>query len=191
MPDPYVLTLPLLVVIHMLAGMSTAGVTLCSGNVAMKLAPKGQATAFLATNALVSGVAATLAPLCGGIAADWLASERLNLQFQWSSAATNSPRMSVSALDLAGLDFVFIAAVLGGLYALHRLLAVREEGEVDDEVVSAALGNEVRKAVRHISNVAGLRHLTHFPYHVLRTIAGTLAEKNDEASPPLPDERGS
>jgi MFS family permease len=45
MPEKYVLTFPLLVAIHIFMGISTAGVTLASGNIGLKLAPKGQATA--------------------------------------------------------------------------------------------------------------------------------------------------
>jgi hypothetical protein len=42
-------------------------------------APPGKATAFLATNVLVSGMAATVAPILGGFAADGFASRRLSL----------------------------------------------------------------------------------------------------------------
>ncbi|MDY6991319.1 MAG: hypothetical protein SVR94_01765 [Pseudomonadota bacterium] len=53
LPESYLLILPLLIIIHMLAGMSTAGVMLCVNNITLKLAPPGQATAYLASNALV------------------------------------------------------------------------------------------------------------------------------------------
>ena len=39
MPEKYFLTVPLLVLIHVLTGVSTAGVTLCSANIALKCAP--------------------------------------------------------------------------------------------------------------------------------------------------------
>lgn len=48
------------VLIHAMASMSTAGVMLCSANIALKLAPHGKATAYLAENALISGVTATM-----------------------------------------------------------------------------------------------------------------------------------
>ena len=38
-------TIPLLIVIHILMGVATAGVTLGSANIALELAPRGQATA--------------------------------------------------------------------------------------------------------------------------------------------------
>jgi MFS family permease len=170
LPEKHTLTLPLLVVIHVLAGMSTAGVTLCSGNIALKLAPRGQATSFLAVNALVNGVAATLAPILAGIAADAFAEEEMTVSLRWLSVGVT--RFDTPAIALSGLDFVFVAAVLLGLYALHRLLAVREEGEVEERVVTTELYAEVRKAFRHVSNVAGLRHLTYFPYERLMEIVG-------------------
>ena len=68
------------------------------------------------------------------------------------------------AFDLVGLDYLFVFAVIFGLYAMHRLLAVREEGEVEKGVVLNEFYGEVRKAVRHLSNVAGLRHLYSFPF---------------------------
>jgi MFS family permease len=168
MPDRYLLTLPLILVIHILAGISTAGVNLCAGSITLKLAPRGKATAFLATNALTSGIAATVAPALAGIFADLVSSEKLTVQLRWSSA--ESSRIMLTALDISGLDFLFLVSFLFGLYAMHRLLAVQEEGEVVEDIASSELYNEVRKTVRHVSNVAGLRRLTHFPYALLRKL---------------------
>ena len=50
-----------------MASMSTAGVSLCAGNITLKLAPQGRAAAYLAVNALVAGAAATIAPISGGL----------------------------------------------------------------------------------------------------------------------------
>jgi MFS family permease len=170
LPDRWVLTIPLLLAIHVLSGMSTAGVTLATGNIALKLAPRGKATAFLATNALVSGVAATIAPILGGIFADFFADRQLSLTLSWSTLAEVEGAFRLHALDLQGLDFVFGISFVLGLYAWHRLLGVREEGEVEETVVLSEFYGEVRKAVRNVSNVAGLRHLTHFPYIRLRSM---------------------
>ncbi|MGD8414556.1 MAG: MFS transporter, partial [Candidatus Latescibacterota bacterium] len=168
MPEHYVLTVPLLVLIHVLAGMSTAGVNLCTANIALKLAPRGDATSFLATNALVGGAAATVAPILAGFGADWFSDKTLDLSFRW--IAGTKPPLGLSVLSLSGLDFLFAIAVVAGLLAMHRLLAVREEGEVEEKVVLESLTLQTRKAVRHLSNVAGLRHLTYFPYEILKTV---------------------
>jgi hypothetical protein len=66
------------------------------------------------------------------------------------------------------LDFLFLISFAVGIYALHRLLAVQEDGEVEERVVATELFALVRKAVQHVSNVAGLRRLTYFPYGRLR-----------------------
>ena len=58
--------------IHVVAGVSAAGVNLYTSTVAMELAPRGEAASYLASNALVSGVAAALAPVIAGFAADGL-----------------------------------------------------------------------------------------------------------------------
>ncbi len=165
LPERYLLTVPLLLSIHLLAGISTAGVNLCAGGITLKLAPRGKATAFLATNALTSGLAATVAPILAGVLADWVAANRLTVELRWASALE---RRLLTAIDLSGLDFLFVIAVLFGLYSLHRLLAVREEGVIEDGEAAAELYGEMRRAVRHVSNVAGLRRLSAFPYAFLR-----------------------
>jgi MFS family permease len=170
MPEQHILTVPLLVLIHILAGMSTAGVNLCTANIALKLAPRGNATSFLATNALVSGAAATVAPIVAGLGADWFADKKLDLSFRWTAGAGIERPLELPVVSLSGLDFLFAIAVVAGLHAMHRLLAVREEGEVEEKVVLDSLTLQTRKAVRHLSNVAGLRHLTYFPYEILKTI---------------------
>jgi hypothetical protein len=92
----------------------------------------------------------------------------LSLTFRWISLESSARPFEIPAFDLRGLDFLFVIAFLLGQYALHRLLAVKEEGEVEEERVVNELYGEVRKAVRHVSNVAGLRQLTYFPYAIVR-----------------------
>jgi len=167
LPDTHLFTIPLLILIHILAGASTAGVTLTSGNIALKLAPRGQATSWLASSAMCNGIAATVAPIIAGAGAHLLETEHLSLIIQWSSSQ-KGPLATMGALDLSGLDFLFLAAFLLGLYSLHRLLAVQEEGEVHEKIVMSELYAGVRKAVRHISNVGGIRQLTMFPWARLR-----------------------
>ena len=119
----------------------------------------------------MNGVAATLAPILAGLAADWFTRQELAFSFRWTSAETGETVFDLSALSLKGLDFLFMIAVLFGIYAMHRLLAVREEGEVEEKVVLSQLYSEVRKAVRHVSNVAGLRQQYYFPYAKLEDVA--------------------
>lgn len=170
LPESHAFTLPLLVVIHVMVGISTAGVALCSGNIALKAAPKGQATAFLAVNALVTGIAATIAPICGGFLADYFSTREFSFVMHYGLIGGPTEAITVPALNLRGLDFLFVLAFVLGLYALHRLLAVREEGEVEERIVVQEFYGEVRKFARSVSNVAGLRTLSYFPYGTLRRV---------------------
>jgi MFS family permease len=167
LPDKHVLTMPLLVLIHVLSGISTAGVTLCSSNIALKSAPNGQATVFLATNSLVNGVAACIAPILAGLASDVLQGEQLKLNLAWHSATIGRDLFNISALDFQGTDFLFVFAFLVGLYAIHRLLAVTEKGDVTERIVITELYHETRHALRSVANIAGLRHMTYFPYAII------------------------
>lgn len=167
LPEKHVLTMPLLVLIHVISGISTAGVTLCSSNIALKSAPKGKAMVFLAGNALVNGIAASVAPILAGLMGDFFATEELNFQINWFSTALQSDRFKMSALSIQGMDFIFVFAVFVGIYAGHRLIVVKEEGEVEEKIVITELYNETRHALRNVGNVAGIRHLTYFPYALL------------------------
>lgn len=182
MPEAYVLTLPFLVLIHVLAGISMAGMLLCAGNIALKLAPQGKATAYLATNALVSGMAAAIAPILGGIAADWFAKKELRLALTWTSERIHEG-MELPAMNLRGLDFLFILACVLGMYSLHRLVLVKEAGDVEEGVVVSEFYRMMRKAVRSVSNVAGMRLLFSFPY-------GRLTELFSEDNLMQDDESG-
>lgn len=164
-PDRHFLTVPLLILIHVQAGIALAGVNLCTGGMALKLAPRGKATAFLAVNALICGAAATLAPIMAGPLADALSSHAVTFSVDWT-AGTDLHRM-FTPLDIRGLDFLFIGAFLFGLYALHRLLAVQEVGNVEEEDVAVAFRKGLRRLVRP-GSIAGLRQLAQFPFAALR-----------------------
>jgi hypothetical protein len=69
------LVLALLIGVHAIAGLATAGVNLGTGTLALQVAPRGEAAAYLATNALISGIAAALAPTLAGVSADWLVTQ--------------------------------------------------------------------------------------------------------------------
>jgi MFS family permease len=165
------LVLAVIAVIHILAGLTTAGVSLTTGTVAMELAPRGEAAGYLATNALVSGAAAGLAPVLAGVAADWLETQRLSVTVAWTSTLGPGRRLALEPLDLHGLDFLFVATVLAGLYAIHRILAVVEWKAADRRAIVAALVAELREqmpqSLRALTTVPAMRDLVYFPFSLL------------------------
>jgi MFS family permease len=155
-------------IIHVIAGLTTAGVNLASGTVAMELAPRGEAAGFLATNALISGAASALAPVLAGLSADWLETQRLSVTVAWTSTLGSGRGLALRPLDLHGLDFLFVATVVVGVYAIHRILGVSERVSTKRRVVLAALIEEMREQMpqplRAITTVPSVRDLVYFPF---------------------------
>ncbi|MFH1614395.1 MAG: MFS transporter [Planctomycetota bacterium] len=168
MPERYFLTIPLLVLIHMVMGLSSAGVSLAAGNISLKLAPKGQATAYLATNTIANSIAAGIAPVLGGRFADFFAGRELAWTLKYTTPAKE---FSLATLNLQQWDFFFCMAFFIGLYSLHRLAMVKEEGEVEETIVTRELFAEVRGRVRTLSSVEGLRQMVSFPFGIIQNLA--------------------
>jgi MFS family permease len=165
MPGRYILTIPLLIIIHALTGISAAGVTVSSGNIGLKLAPRGRGTTFLAMTTLVNSLAAGIAPVLGGRFADFFAERELSWTLRWTSP---EGEFTFQTLNLQQWDFFFLLAFLIGLYSVHRLALVNETGSIKERVVVQELIAEVRKGARNLSTVGGLLHLTQFPLSILR-----------------------
>lgn len=180
------LILAALACIHVLAGLSTAGTTLATGTVAMELAPRGGAAGYLATNALISGTASAVAPVIAGLSADWLETQRLSVTVAWTSTLDGGTGLSLRPLDLHGIDFLFVATVVVGLYAIHRILAVTERAMAGRRVVIAALLEQLREQMpqplQAVTTVPSVRDLVYFPFSVLSKV---LPERRRARSPGL------
>jgi MFS family permease len=164
-PDRHAMTVPLLVGLHILTGVATAGVTLASTNIGLKLAPEGEATVYLASSSLVNSIAAGLAPVIGGLCADFFVNRELSLIIQWTAPGRE---VSVPALSVQHWDFFFVFATIIGAYSVHRLGLVREVGEVAERQVLNELLVDAKRTVRNLSSIAGLRAVTEFPMESLR-----------------------
>jgi MFS family permease len=160
LPDPYILTVPLLVAIHILIGLSTAGVTLSTTYIGLKLAPEGHATAYITAASITNYLAAGIAPVIGGLFADFFAARELSLTITWTDPGGT---LVLNTLSLQHWDFFFILAFFLGLYALHRLSSVHEEGEVKERIVVHELLAEARREMRNLSTVGGLRIMVRPP----------------------------
>jgi MFS family permease len=160
-PEPHTFTIPLLVVIHMLTGISTAGVALASGNIAMKLAPPGDATAYLANNSLVISIASGVAPIVGGLVANFFTQRALSLSLNWSDPDGS---IAINTLSISQWDFFFVLAAIIGLIAVSMLRRVRETGEVEESLVLNEMYLQARRFVQNLSSIAGLRQAEEIPF---------------------------
>jgi MFS family permease len=177
MPEKYAATYPLLVILHVLMGIATAGVTLASGNIALKLAPKEEGTPYLAASSLVISIAASIGPVLGGNFADFFASRELAMTLTWKSPLKE---LSFNTFNLQHWDFFFLLAFLIGIYSLYRLAKVHESGEVEESIVIHELISEISNPIRNFSTVGGLRKIIYFPFAHLKHFKGSLNNKKKE-----------
>jgi len=151
--------------IHILMGVATAGVALASGNIAMKLSPPGQATSFLACNSVVSATCAAVAPILGGLLADFFSASDLSFGFTWKAAGGT---VTGQVLDFHAWTFLFGLSSILGLYALHRLSFVQEAAGTTDPLLLRHLLVEARRSVQSMSSAAGLLRIVRIPTWLIR-----------------------
>ena len=149
-----------LLLLHVVMGAAGAGVGIASGNIVMKLSPGGQSTSYMATNALVGAVAAGVAPVIGGWAAEFFARRSLSLELQWTSPQGVN---ELIGLSFSHWEFFFLLSAAMGLYTLHRLSVVKEAGTVPPRELVQLAWSSARRAVRNASSVAGLMVAVAFP----------------------------
>jgi MFS family permease len=167
MPERYSLTIPLLVVLHVFAGIAAGGAGFTTATIGLKLAPKGKATAYLATAGLATSVGAGLGPLLGGYLGGFFSSRQLSLVFSWVDPIRS---VQLPTFNIVGFDFLFCITFILGLATVSMLVSLREEGEASREIVMDALLAPMRDAVRPMSSVPGLSFLSQFPYGILRRV---------------------
>lgn len=166
MPEKYFLTIPLLIILHIFAGIANAGVTLTVGTIGLKLAPRGEATSYLAASSLATNLGAGLGPLVGGLLASFFSMRQLNLTFTWADPTGS---VQFPALSIIGFDFLFGIAFIVGLVTLGILATIREEGEVSREVTLESLMFPTRELSRPMSSVPAFNLTANFPFgHVRR-----------------------
>jgi hypothetical protein len=116
-----------------------------------------------------------LAPIIAGLSADWLETQRLSVTVSWTSMVSEGEGIALRPLDLHGLDFLFVATVLVGLYAIHRILGVSARVTVRRREVLGALFVEMREQMpqplRAITTVPTVRDLVYYPFSLLGWLA--------------------
>ncbi len=167
MPERYFLTVPLLVLLHIFAGIASAAVTFTVGTIGLKLAPQGESTTYLAGASLATNLGAGLGPLLGGFLADFFSTRQLSLTFTWIDPSST---IQLPALSIIGRDFLFGIAFVLGFITLAVLAAIREEGEVGREVILESLMSPMHEFSHPMSSVPGFTFLSNFPFGFLKRV---------------------
>ncbi len=169
LPDRHAMTIPLLVVLHVFAGIAVAGINVSTGVIGMKLAPVGNAAPYLAGASLATNLGAGFAPLIGGRFADFFSVRAFSISVEWIDPTRT---VDLPAFSLTGYDFLFVVSFTLGLVALNTLATIREEGEASRETVMEELLAGSADMTRAVSSVPGIRFAAQFPYSYLRHVPG-------------------
>ena len=159
-PDPHALTVPLLIVLHFLIGIASAGINLASTTIRMKMAPQRQSTSYLTGASLAASLGAGIGPILGGIFVDFFSVRRFEISIEWVDPART---VEFPAVFLTGYDFLFALAFLFGLVTLSVLGRVREEGESNREAVMSELAAQTRENLRVLNSVPGMNLVGSLP----------------------------
>jgi MFS family permease len=141
----FINNLLLLVAIHLLTGVSTAGINLSLTNIGLKLAPKTQAIVYLSVKNIVTAFFSSMGPLIGGLMADYFTSRSLLLSLQWKSPYFEKV---FRIIQLQQWNFVFLISALIVLLSLQLLVGVKEVGEVSKKVVRRIMRTSIKSNLK-------------------------------------------
>jgi hypothetical protein len=141
-------------------GAASGGIGLATGNLGLKLAPQGQATAYLANVSLMGSFAGGIASVAGGALAGGFEAAKVTLGLQWSSLGGQG---ELTVLRFQHWEFLFGLSFLVGFYVLHALSRVREGGEASQREVMQQFVSEAARSLEQLSPVQGLRSALVFP----------------------------
>lgn len=145
--------LVLLALIHIMMGFSNAGINLSLTNIGLKLAPTADAIIYLSAKNMITAVFSALAPLAGGLLADYFTGRHLKVDAEWGG-----PRWtrSLHIIELQDWNFLFLFGALLGLVAVNLLGKVKEKGEVEKDVVVRIMRSTVRNNLKELFVIGSL-----------------------------------
>lgn len=136
----------LLAVIHLAMGFANAGINLSLTNIGLKLAPTADAIVYLSSKNIITAIFSALAPLLGGILADYFTGRHLKIDAEWGG-----PRWTktLHIIELQEWNFLFLFGALLGLIAVELLTRVKETGEVEKDYVVRIMRSTMRNNLKN------------------------------------------
>ncbi|WP_276485122.1 MFS transporter [Paraflavitalea pollutisoli] len=141
----FAVNLGLLVLIHIFTGIATAGINLSLTNIGLKLAPREHSIIYLSTKNIITAVFSSLAPLVGGILADYFGDRALIINAEWTGPRSEKILHLVSLHDM---NFLFLIGAVLAFISLEFLLRVKEVGEVERDVVVRIMRSSIKNNLK-------------------------------------------
>lgn len=157
MPPTWLLSLAMLAGIHIFSGISTAGINLAISNMGIKLADKSESMIYLSAKNMIVAFVSALAPVIGGLMADFFATHQFNWNIEWKSEGGNT---ILHLINLQGWNFFFIIGGILALLSLRLLNQVKEKGEVNKVRVVNVMQIKIRiKVLANLQEIYNLSHI--------------------------------
>ncbi len=137
--------LALLAGIFMVSGVANAGINLSLTNIGLKLAPREEAIVYLSAKNIITSMFSAVAPLIGGWLADYFSLRHIKLAAEWGS-----PKFTkvFRLLELHDYNFLFAVGAIFSIIALELLVQVKEEGEVEKDIVVRVMRSNLRNSLK-------------------------------------------
>jgi MFS family permease len=150
----------LLALINIAGGASIAGINLAIDNFGLKLAPREEAIVYISTRNIIVALIAALAPMMGGLLADFFAHRNLVWNIEW-----NGPKgiTTLPLIHLQGWNFLFLIGGILAILSLRLLKYVKEEGEVRKDVVVGEMKSDLKNNLKEKMNRESILGLLYFP----------------------------
>jgi MFS family permease len=147
------LSIPLLVIIHILSGISNSGMSLGINNIGLKLAPQKDAIVYIAAKNMITAFIPALAPVLGGLLADFFSNHELSWNISWNGPGGMK---DWQVLRLSNWTFFFAIGSLLALISLQLLKYVQEDGEIHRVVVRAHMMNQLKAKFKERSQLKNM-----------------------------------
>tara|TARA_Y100000780_G_scaffold211112_2_gene209887 strand:- start:69749 stop:71233 length:1485 start_codon:yes stop_codon:yes gene_type:complete len=169
LPNVHMMTGPLLIIIHMLMGIGLAGVTLATQVIAMKMAPRKEATGYVTSMSLVAALASGTGALFGGAIAMFLVPYSLRVKLEWRETIDTATNINeVVPYTVTGFEFLFLFSALLILIASPLLRFVDIKGlKTPKGVVFKMMGERASSMLRGSVAGPGVRGLVFAPVGML------------------------
>ncbi len=135
----------LLAIIHIVTGISTAGINLSLTNIGLKLAPANYSIVYLSVKNIITAIFSSLGPLVGGVLADYFNKRSLTINAEYIGPKMNKV---FHVLSLHEFNFLFLIGAFLAFIALEFLVAVKETGEVEKDVVMKMMRGNIKSNLK-------------------------------------------
>lgn len=92
---------------------------------------------YLSARNIIVALFSAAAPMIGGLMADFFASHELVWNIEWTGSRSSS---LIPLVKLQGWNFLFMIGGILAMFSLRFLKPVKENGEIDKEVVFIVMG---------------------------------------------------